>query len=89
MKKNLEKISDNERILGLYDVELARDYEERCRKKAHERKEKELKEKEETIKEKEDKIKEKEQNLQNKEQNLAIIILPIIENGLFRREQPV
>ena len=70
VKKNLEKISDNERILGLYDVELARDYEERCRKKAHEKKEKELKEKEETIKEKEEKIKEKEQNLQNKEQNL-------------------
>ena len=70
VKKNLEKISDNERILGLYDVELARDYEERCRKKAHERKEKELKEKEETIKEKEETIKEKEETIKDREDKI-------------------
>lgn len=65
IKKNLEKISNNEKIIGLYDVSLAKEYEDNCRKKEHDKREKELKEKEDKL-EKEQELFIVEQELFNK-----------------------
>ena len=43
-KDNLEEISNNEKVIGLYDSELAKEYENNCIKKEHEKKEKKLNE---------------------------------------------
>ena len=69
IKKNLEKISNNEKIIGLYDVSLAKEYEDNCRKKEHDKREKELKDKEEmlTTKQQELTAKEDELTLKNNE----------------------
>ena len=48
-KDNLEEISNNEKVIGLYDSELAKEYENNCIKKEHEKKEKKLNEMKEEI----------------------------------------
>ena len=65
-KDNLEEISNNEKVIGLYDSELAKEYENNCIKKEHEKKEKKLNEMKEEI----DLAKEK-LNLEKEEINLA------------------
>ena len=72
IKKNLEKISNNEKIIGLYDVSLAKEYEDNCRKKEHDKREKELKEKEDKLKDKEEMLTTKQQELTTKEDKLDI-----------------
>lgn len=72
IKKNLEKISNNEKIIGLYDVSLAKEYEDNCRKKEHDKREKELKEKEDELKDKEEMLTTKQQELTTKEDKLDI-----------------
>ena len=42
-KDNLEEISNNEKVIGLYDSELAKEYENNCIKEEHEKAEKRLK----------------------------------------------
>ena len=64
-KDNLEEISNNEKVIGLYDSELAKEYENNCIKKEHEKKEKKLNEMKEEI----DLAKEK-LNLEKEEINL-------------------
>jgi hypothetical protein len=36
-KDNLEEISNNEKVIGLYDSELAKEYENNCIKEEHEK----------------------------------------------------
>ena len=71
IKKNLEKISNNEKIIGLYDVSLAKEYEDNCRKKEHDKREKELKEKEDELTLKDNELKDKEETLNNRIYDLA------------------
>ena len=65
-KDNLEEISNNEKVIGLYDSELAKEYENNCIKKEHEKKEKKLNEMKEEINLAKEKL-----NLEKEEINLA------------------
>ena len=71
-KDNLEEISNNEKVIGLYDSELAKEYENNCIKKEHEKKEKKLNEMKEQINLAKEKLNlEKEEiNLEKEEINL-------------------
>lgn len=64
-KDNLEEISNNEKVIGLYDSELAKEYENNCIKKEHEKKEKKLNEMKEEINLAKEKL-----NLEKEEINL-------------------
>ena len=64
-KDNLEEISNNEKVIGLYDSELAKEYENKCIKKEHEKKEKKLNEMKEEINLAKEKL-----NLEKEEINL-------------------
>ena len=70
-KDNLEEISNNEKVIGLYDSELAKEYENNCIKKEHEEKEKKLNEMKEEIDLAKEKLNLEKEELNNRIYELA------------------
>lgn len=70
-KDNLEEISNNEKVIGLYDSELAKEYENNCIKKEHEKKEKKLNEMKEEINLAKEKLNLEKEELNNRIYELA------------------
>jgi len=70
-KDNLEEISNNEKVIGLYDSELAKEYENNCIKKEHEKKEKKLNEMKEEIDFAKEKLNLEKEELNNRIYELA------------------
>ena len=70
-KDNLEEISNNEKVIGLYDSELAKEYENNCIKKEHEKKEKKLNEMKEEIDLAKEKLNLEKEELNNRIYELA------------------
>lgn len=70
-KDNLEEISNNEKVIGLYDSELAKEYENNCIKKEHEKKEKKLNEMKEEIDLEKEEINLEKEELNNRIYELA------------------
>lgn len=70
-KDNLEEISNNEKVIGLYDSELAKEYENNCIKEEHEKAEKRLKKIREKLDEKAEQLDIKEEELNNRINEIA------------------
>ena len=71
-KDNLEEISNNEKVIGLYDSELAKGYENNCIKEEHEKAEKRLKKIRERLDVEKDKIDVEKGKLDIKKEKLDI-----------------
>lgn len=69
-KDNLEEISNNEKVIGLYDSELAKEYENNCIKEEHEKAEKRLKKIREQLDAEKEQLDEKAEQLDIKEEKL-------------------
>ena len=69
-KDNLEEISNNEKVIGLYDSELAKEYENNCIKEEHEKAEKRLKKIREKLDIEKEQLDEKAEQLDIKEEKL-------------------
>ena len=67
VKKNLEELSDDEDIIGLYDVQKAVEWEKNCTKAYFEEREKDIKKLEDEVKERQKNFKE-QQNMFKEEQ---------------------
>lgn len=70
VKKNIEELSDDEDIIGLYDVKKAAEWEKNCTKAYFEELEKDIKKYEEDVKKHEKDVKKREENIRNQQQEI-------------------
>ena len=70
-KDNLEEISNNEKVIGLYDSELAKEYENNCIKEEHEKAEKRLKKIRDKLDVEKEQLDIKEEKLNNRINEIA------------------
>ena len=68
VKKNIEELSDDEDIIGLYDVKKAAEWEKNCTKAYFEELEKDIKKYEEDVKKYEKDVKKQEENIRTQQQ---------------------
>lgn len=70
VKKNIEELSDDEDIIGLYDVKKAAEWEKNCTKAYFEELEKDIKKYEEDVKKREEDIRKKQQEIEKQEEDI-------------------
>lgn len=70
VKKNIEELSDDEDIIGLYDVKKAAEWEKNCTKAYFEELEKDIKKYEEDVKKHEKDVKKREENIRKQQQEI-------------------
>lgn len=70
VKKNIEELSDDEDIIGLYDVKKAAEWEKNCTKAYFEELEKDIKKYEEDVKKHEKDVKKQEENIRKQQQEI-------------------
>ena len=70
VKKNIEELSDDEDIIGLYDVKKAAEWEKNCTKAYFEELEKDIKKYEEDVKKHEEDVKKQQQDVKKQEENI-------------------
>lgn len=68
VKKNIEELSDDEDIIGLYDVKKAAEWEKNCTKAYFEELEKDIKKYEEDVKKHEKDVKKREENIRKQQE---------------------
>ena len=70
VKKNIEELSDDEDIIGLYDVKKAAEWEKNCTKAYFEELEKDIKKYEEDVKKQQQDVKKQEENIRKQQQEI-------------------
>lgn len=70
VKKNIEELSDDEDIIGLYDVKKAAEWEKNCTKAYFEELEKDIKKYEEDVKKYEKDVKKQEESIRKQQQDV-------------------
>ena len=70
VKKNIEELSDDEDIIGLYDVKKAAEWGKNCTKAYFEELEKDIKKYEEDVKKHEKDVKKREENIRKQQQEI-------------------
>ena len=70
VKKNIEELSDDEDIIGLYDVKKAAEWEKNCTKAYFEELEKDIKKYEEDVKKHEEDVKKHEEDVKKQQQDV-------------------
>lgn len=70
VKKNIEELSDDEDIIGLYDVKKAAEWEKNCTKAYFEELEKDIKKYEEDVKKHEKDVKKQEKDVKKQEEDV-------------------
>lgn len=70
VKKNIEELSDDEDIIGLYDVKKAAEWEKNCTKAYFEELEKDIKKYEEDVKKYEEDVKKQQQDVKKQEESI-------------------
>lgn len=70
VKKNIEELSDDEDIIGLYDVKKAAEWEKNCTKAYFEELEKDIKKYEEDVKKHDEDVKKQEENIRKQQQEI-------------------
>ena len=68
VKKNIEELSDDEDIIGLYDVKKAAEWEKNCTKAYFEELEKDIKKYEEDVKKHDEDVKKQEESIRTQQQ---------------------
>lgn len=70
VKKNIEELSDDEDIIGLYDVKKAAEWEKNCTKAYFEELEKDIKKYEEDVKKHDEDVKKQEESIRKQQQDV-------------------
>ena len=70
VKKNIEELSDDEDIIGLYDVKKAAEWEKNCTKAYFEELEKDIKKYEEDVKKQEENIRKQQQEIEKQKEDI-------------------
>ena len=70
VKKNIEELSDDEDIIGLYDVKKAAEWEKNCTKAYFEELEKDIKKYEKDVKKYEEDVKKHDEDVKKQEENI-------------------
>lgn len=70
VKKNIEELSDDEDIIGLYDAKKAAEWEKNCTKAYFEELEKDIKKYEEDVKKQQQDVKKQEENIRKQQQEI-------------------
>lgn len=70
VKKNIEELSDDEDIIGLYDVKKAAEWEKNCTKAYFEELEKDIKKYEEDVKKHDEDVKKQEENIRKQQKDI-------------------
>ena len=70
VKKNIEELSDDEDIIGLYDVKKAAEWEKNCTKAYFEELEKDIKKYDEDVKKQEENIRKQQQEIEKQKEDI-------------------